>query len=899
MPTKTEAISAFLKHKTISDLAEMYNHDMECQVNVAKDKGEQIEGEWEGVKWLGFTDGNQTWKSFRIPRNAGTTPVFTDGAMTFDLGLHAEAIGMTGWNWKDAVSKWVAYDFDAIVGHSEKHTNKLTSEELKRIQDVVCDIPWVTVRYSTSGKGLHLYVFLDDVSTKNHTEHAALARAILSKLSGLTGYDFQSKVDICGGNMWVWHRKMKDTNGLEIIKEGCSLTDIPPNWRDHLVVVNGTNKKAGVPTDVSSLQDTEQKFDMLCGQRNRVNLDPEHIRLITYLNEQGLYHWWDKDRHMLVTHTSSLKQAHNDLGLRGIFDTETKATSTHNCFAYPMRRGAWSIRRFTPGVREHASWDQDGAGWTRCYYNQDPTFASASHANGGIEDPSGGYHFTAGERASITANALGANLTIPPQYAQRPTVLKQHKDGSRLVVEFDRNPQDNAGDLAGWLPKGNKWIKIVSAQKMANIETDSESYDDLVRHLITESDEDGGWVINSDSKWNGEPLNHVKAALQSMNVKRPEIDNIIGNSVLKPWTLVKKPFQPEYPGDRIWNRHAPQLRFHPSMNDVLHYPTWMKVLQHIGQSLDQQLAEHEWCVKHGIKTGADYLKIWIASMLQYPNEPLPYLFIYGEKQETGKSTLHEGLELLFYPGYMNVGHALQNPSTFNGEIEGAVCCVIEEMDLTKNKMAYDRIKEWVTSPKILIHPKHVTPYMVDNTTHFIHVTNNRKYVPLFPGDTRITMIHVQDRPAEEIPKRVLLKQLEKEASDFLGAVMNLEIPESTSRLRIPYVTTGDKIMAEEVNRNDLQIFIEEKCHFAPGRTISLAEFYDAFITWLDPASRAHWATKQKVSNAMPDWVSKGRTTGNSTWQWGNISFEEPSEESLKAPRLISIKGCLVKEQIHV
>lgn len=894
MPTKTAAIKAFLNCKTHPDLAAMYNHDMECQVNVAQGKGELIEGEFNGVKWRSFSDGVQEWKAFRIPHNAWVNPEYTDKDMTYDLGLHAEGIGMTGWDWKNKESRWVAFDFDAIVGHSEKHTQKLSSEELKRVQDMACEIPWVTVRYSTSGKGLHLYVMLEGVKTENHSEHAAVARSILAKMSSLTGYDFTSKVDVCGQVLWVWHRKMTGTEGLRIIKKGGSLSDIPPNWRDNLNVVKGVSKRLSAPTNITEIADVEQRFDILCGQRTRVPLDADHLKLISYLNENGLYHWWDQDRHMLVTHTASLKTAHKELGLKGIYETETKATSTHNCFAYPMRKGAWSIRRFSPGVKEHPSWDQDGAGWTRCYFNQDPTFSSAAHANSGTEDPNGGYHFNTGEDATKAANALGANVTIHPKYANRSTLIKPHKDGYRLVVEFPKESNDAGGDLPGWLPKGNKWIKIFSAQRMSNIETDSENYDDLVRHLVTEADDDGGWVLNSDGKWNEEPLNHIKAALLSMNVKRNEVDTIVGSSVLKPWTLTKLPFQPEYPGDRIWNRRAPQLRFPPSLDEILHYPTWTAVLTHIGRSLDSALADNAWAKKNGIKTGADYLKVWIASMVQYPKSPLPYLFIYGEMQETGKSTLHEGLEKLFYPGYMRVDVALQNTGTFNGEMQGAVLCVIEEVDLNQNKNAYNRVKDWVTSPKITIHAKHATPYMVDNTAHFIQTANNRHNCPIFPGDTRITMIRVAERPATEIPKDRLLKQLEKEASDFLGALMNLEIPESPSRLRVPVIETNDKIAAANATRNEVQIFIDERCHAFPGAYIELGRFYEEFVKTLDPTVRPHWSTKQKVSNAMPDWALKGKV--GVTWCWGNISFEKPTEEDLKRPSYIIVRDNLMKER---
>jgi len=46
MPTRTASIQKFLQASTHSDLAEMYSHDMECQVNVAQDAGERIDGEF-------------------------------------------------------------------------------------------------------------------------------------------------------------------------------------------------------------------------------------------------------------------------------------------------------------------------------------------------------------------------------------------------------------------------------------------------------------------------------------------------------------------------------------------------------------------------------------------------------------------------------------------------------------------------------------------------------------------------------------------------------------------------------------------------------------------------------------------------------------------------------------
>ena len=54
MPSRAEAVKAFLCFKTHFDLASLYNQNMECQVNVAQDNGERIEGEFKGKQWHGW-----------------------------------------------------------------------------------------------------------------------------------------------------------------------------------------------------------------------------------------------------------------------------------------------------------------------------------------------------------------------------------------------------------------------------------------------------------------------------------------------------------------------------------------------------------------------------------------------------------------------------------------------------------------------------------------------------------------------------------------------------------------------------------------------------------------------------------------------------------------------------
>ncbi len=1207
-PMKTDAIKAFLTQFAPSDLAALYSYNQEVQVIVARGNGERVQGDYKGRKFLAYTDGDQTWKPIRIPINANSEPSYEDSPMAYDLLAHAEGIGMTGWDWVNKISRWVAFDFDAITGHSEKHSKKLTDDELENIRKCLEGIDTVTIRRSTGGKGLHLYVFLEPLHTSNHNEHAAVARAVLSQLSGFAGFDFSSKVDICGGNMWVWHRKMAGTQGLEILKQGTTLAKVPANWRDYTKVVSGRRAK-NLPTFIEAQQsgnpDIENFFEELTGQRLRVQPDVDHKRVMDWLTENyPSAVWWDAEHHMLVTHTALLKECHEALNLRGSFETnavgadkgfdhncfdgntevmtedgpkkfqeisgqkirlyvrtlsgmkwieseikcfgkqltypmyfgdgtKVRATYNHrwyaksnsknsteqelltwelkegksqlpivsldlpeydpqgyahgfvfgdgwfvncrgktstsvslfkndndlckllcqygnlgtlkypghgyvntinqlpndwkylptnctkeyalgfilglisadgfvnnhlqifqsdyevlvevqrlamycglrpfnirrlysegydnakasyalsistynlrrdhfirrdqrdlftqrkkhscvtvskidwdtpfeeavycavvplwgnftlanlvitgNCFAFPLARGAWAVRRYSVGVSEHPFWEQDGSGFTRCFYNREADLPTASRIYDGIEDPSGGFWFPTADDAQKAARLIGVDLCLPNWALGKKARLKLHKSG-KLLVEIDKSNEDPK--LPNWLAENKKFKRMFNMKQIGPAEPESLKLDESLRHLVSESDGDRGWVIRSHKNWISEPFTHVKTYLQGLGHSTQVVSSILGSNITEAWTLVNQPFKDEYPRDRQWNRDSARLRYRPSIEkDRLNYPTWSKILNHIGKGLDDAVKANAWCKANGIATGADWLKCWMASLFQEPLEPLPYLFMYGP-QDSGKSIFHEALALLMTRGVVRADYALTSKSNFNGELEYGVLCVIEETDLRKNADAYNKIKDWVTSRQLPLHRKSMQPIMIPNTTHWIQCANSHLNCPVFPGDTRITMMLVDSLdPKEMIPKKLIIPMLEAEASDFMSEILSLELPPSNDRLNVPCIVTEDKTMAEHANMSSLETFCLEKCFHAPGTKTKFSEFYDKFTEWLDPNQIGQW-TKIRVGRELPPKFVKAVFGPNEQWI-GNLSFTQIAEADF-GPRWVSQGGRLVQ-----
>jgi len=822
---RTEAIRKFLLDQPFA-IGKLYTPSMEVQVNVAKGDGEVVKGTTSGKSWQGYTDGIVTWKSFRIPWNAKDEPRYTDRPMNFPLDKYVEAIGMTGWDWEHKVSRWVAFDFDSLIGHREG----LTQDELNEIRDKLSAIPFTSIYSSTSGVGLHIYVFLNNSPTvKNHSEHAAVARAILNKLSALSGLELSARVDTLGGNIWIYHTKAIPGQSYKLIKYGHTLDKVPDNWKDFLEVVS---RRKLTPKQV-----TDQ--DLIAAAHPHIELDDEHLALLRWFESSNSLWYWVPEKSMLVCHTYNLKQAHRQLSFKGFFDTISEGKdqgNDQNCYCFPEPNGGWIVRRHTRGTAEHTSWFIDSSGWTTCYFNKLPTLRTASKQMGGVEGEKD-YTFRTLEEGIKVLRTMGIDCEKPAGYGNRPCTLKQTQDG-RIVIEFDR--EDNDEEIT-WAKKKNKWQK---AFFKPNVVDEVEIPDNLIRHVTAGGAEVGWYILGNNNQWVAENKSNATSVLLSQGYKRQQCDQIFGKCILYAWELVSYPFSPEYTGNRKWNKGAPQLRFNPEKG---RHDNWDKILTHLGKGLNDAIEASDWADEFNIYSGYHYLLAWLASFIQYPTEPLPYITFTGP-QNGGKSIFHESISLLLTSGYIRADNALTSPSGFNGELANAILCVVEETNLSKKGFAADRIKDWVTGRTISIHAKHKQPYDIPNHTHWVQCTNDSRHCPVFSGDTRIVLVEVEAL-AEEIPKTLLLESCEREASKFINTLINYQLPDAQGRLRIPVLDTKAKQIQMQRSRSDVEVFLEEKTKYNPEAHILLRDLYEYFLNWIGPSDSVNW-TNRKFSKEL-------------------------------------------------
>ena len=871
MTTKIEAVANFLSKQRIKN--DLWTPEQETQVNVHPDGGERV------TKVLSaspiYTDGINQWAGFRIPWNAKDNPNYDDKPIQFDLSKKVEAIGVTGFDWVNKKSIFVGLDFDSMVGHK----NGLTQSEISEVAKRVSDIPWVTVVNSKSGQGIHLFVhFQEPLDCANHTEHKAWAELVIDYLSCEARFDFKSKVDCYGSVLWVWHRQaVKKVASLLEVSEYSTIDELYNNTKNlPFQIVKQGVPLAKLPGKVSDKLKNSRKSATAYKSQEVIELSPAHQQVTNWLRDNDKQWWWDSQKHMLVCHTYDLKLCHRELGLVGLYDTVSKGEdsgSDHNCFCFPARNGSWVIRRFGGSeVKEHTTWSKDTKGNPYVYFNTTPTFKTVMRAFDGSLGPKGDYEFQSAKDMLKALKCLSIELEIEPSWEERLSYIRPIK-GKLIDIGIQKVSTD-PHFISGFRSTDKKFW-TVCLQYVTEVVESKETDDELIRNVVSQDKQSSDFYVHTDKgDWLKQSNSNVTNFLKCKGFDNNQIPIVIGKTVVRPWWIVNKPWEPEYPGGREWNIKSAQLAFTPRKGKT---PTWDMLLAHVGANLLDPVTKDKWCQENHILTGADYIKLWIANVFQSPHKPNPYLFLFSSQTRTGKTTFIEALTRLFdnQIGTVKCNASVSSDAGFNGEMDGSVLNYLDEVDANSSQKVLQNIKDWTTAATLSIHPKNKTPYMVPNYSNWIHCANNPYFAPVMgKEDTRVVMVRLS--PLETIlSKEILFEQLEREAPAFLFDVINLAIPEHSGRMRIPVLETADKVnVILNSADNDLTQFIKETTIPCDGHVIPASEFCDKFRDWL--ASMGEKSSKwsnNKIMRTLPTEIVKGKWGDKRLSHLANITFD--------------------------
>jgi hypothetical protein len=788
-----EAIDRFLRSR-VSDspvLIPRWSTALETQLMTTRGTacGDRA-GEW-------IEDG-EVWANTRWPHKAGTDPHFHDWTLTFDPAKRITRIGTTWWNWETRKSVAVGIDIDVAEGHAES-TVTVTQEQLSNLVDKLATLPYVTMVRSTSGRGIHVYVFFDENDqpvANTHHEHADNARRVLVKIETDLGISLSNHVDCVGSMFWLWANQLS-ADSFSLVVDGGRLAgsaiagiEVPEKARNFVAAVDWDSSKV-----------TES-----------------HRSILQDIASQGYYFLWKEDVGLCHTHTKAIEAVFRERAaagtpLHGKFETSSRGSDpmTPNCFITPSGSGAFRVTRFGNGCQE-STWSYDnGSNYT---FINEPTcpLTAVREVSTGIKK--GRYQLDR-EGIEALAEMLGESFPSLPDRAE--AVVNRDNTISLFTAEHSE----------GWTASGKSFEMKLKEKHKPDLSKEQllRKADTIFRFVLSPEGKPIGWYLKTQSGW----VEFHSWAEISTTVQQHfgDLWSLVKAMVMdNPWKLDFKPFAGEYPGDRKWNKDAPQFAVEPNVSGGDH-PTIDKVFGHIGASLDKSVQEHPWCRKNGITSGKLYLQAWLASVIQYPDQILPYLFLVGP-QASGKSVFHELMAMLFTCGVQDGGSALTSSAGHNHELANSVVVYLEEKDLSQERtQTYARIKEWVTSRTITVHRKYHTPYTQPNMLHFVQMGNHCSNLPLEDGDTRVVVIDV---PAikEPVAKMIFEQQLKREIGSFLRTLLNTKIGEPCDRMRIPTITSPSKEDMLAAAMSGPIRACHQSLEQCPGAFVKLTDVYEAY-----------------------------------------------------------------------
>lgn len=790
MTRTREAITNFLANRKEDSpfLLSRYNTSLESQIMTSTD-GDKDEDTGKYVD----PDTGETWGNIRWPYQAGTDPTYNDPNITFSPAARVDRLGTTWWDFERKRSVAVGIDIDSIDGHAATTTTN-NSQDIDNIVEKLSALDYVTIVRSTGGKGLHVYVFFDPANqpeAKNHHEHTIVARKTLQLISDEIGYNLKAHVDCVGSVFWIWAKKSPaGHDGFSLVKEGGFLDG---------------NRLATIKLPQPSVRG-KGMVDF-----ETVDLDDEHLRILEAIQEQPFYFNIRHDMNLIHAHTCAIKDAiAAGLEIAGDFITNSNGDDpmSANCFLAPQKGGSFRVVRF--GQTQHEpDWNFKN-GKNFCILNEQVSYQEVvSNLSSGKR--SGKYEITP-EAAKEIAKQLG-----------EPLAHSVPEDVWAVLVDGGVELHSKQG-CDGWSKSGKTFKVEIKAKEKGDLNSRLlAKADDQIRYVIQDGNPRGWYQRLTDGSW----LQHKSYSEVSCIVS-----GIFGEFADKahqlmlqnPWKLVRIPFEQEYCGNRRWNLDAPQLKVEPAESGGDH-PHFDMIMDHVGKDLNKAVLEDEWCRKANIRTGADFLRTWLACLIHHTDQPLPYLFLVGP-QNSGKSVFHECTRYLFTHGITSANSALT--SGFNAELAGCFLVYVEERDLAdKRYNAYEKIKEWVTGRDLAITEKYQTPYTTQNYLHFVQMANSSSHLPLEDGDTRVIALEV---PAltKPVPKAIMEEHLVAEAPRFLRTLLNTTVPPPNSRLRIPAIQTETKSRMERQAMSPLMGFTVDRMYNIDGHKILLEDFYDRY-----------------------------------------------------------------------
>lgn len=743
-----------------SPYAEFYHRDLETHFDPVTDDDDLL-NEWAG-QWpiLGKPH------AFTVPADGSTDPRANDGVLDYHPKLIL-CFGTSWWNWKARQTEGCMFDFDFAHG-----AKALGESGIARIDKLSQQHPAIMAAASKGSFGRHWTTFVEPMPANTRQDHLRNCHAILAHLSAQLGVDLAKYACSHGIIQYIYHRSPQP-GGFRLIKSATAKLKVDP-------------------------PPPEPEPEPRAAKDDHPGWDVVHESIFSTMTAAGFpaIRETSDGKHRVRLHTCGLLADFQTNRRSGRYSTESDGLhpQTPNARAYPLPNGGLDVYRYND-AGESDDWHTTRNGKTGIKYNVPVSFDEAATACGTLDRRGDVLLSDPNEFARL----LGLTFAVPDFLKNRQVVAR--RDRRSIFISTDGAKSEKDTVLPGWRYYRGKWESdLVDCLPEPTLTYDEES----VRQT-TDEEKAQEWVIrDSRGNWISQSLTAVKTYLKGEGHTDAEVSEILHHHMEDNFQLQRIPFGPEYLPGRIWNRFGARLACQPEKGD---FPHIQMILDHWGHNLNAEVRANEWCQRHGIKTGGDYLKFWAAVVVRHPDWRLPCLFGYSREQNIGKSTFPRTLCRMFRGpnGWAELRKEITRDD-FNDQMHGAALCFLEEIDLSTNYPAYHLIKNLIDNPFLKIRGIYVKAMTVVNYTHLIQTANERHFCVIFPRDKRIIVVRVDPFTGTELDWTTILRRLvDDEMPGFLHHIINeLELPPSTGRLYLPVLETEDKrqAMAERAAQSE-------------------------------------------------------------------------------------------------
>jgi hypothetical protein len=189
----------------------------------------------------------------------------------------------------------------------------------------------------------------------------------------------------------------------------------------------------------------------------------------------------------------------------------------------------------------------------------------------------------------------------------------------------------------------------------------------------------------------------------------------------------------------------------------------------------------------------DYTIQWLANCVQEPENKPGTAIALSSKQGAGKGTVAEYIAPIFGTHLSRLNGPDQLLGRFNDTLAGKLIAFGDEAAWPNDRRGMEKLKSYITEPRITVERKHIPAIEIDNFCRFIFATNSQHSALAEIDDRRFVVLNASNARVNdhEYFKALAAERLSGGPAAFLHHLLNVKI---TRNLR---VTPKTKALAEQ------------------------------------------------------------------------------------------------------